>query len=586
MKKPLLYSILALVVVIIVLLFLLGRYTDRVIDPYVRSLLEQTKPMGHRITYDKIRVNLFAKFIKLKDVRMFPDSSVSEHDVRIEGEVKEILLTGFSIREMLFHKTLKIGIFLIEKPSVIVTLPMEHGEAIKEFKEEESLKKKSSPILTRIFLDEIDLTDGSFKLIRNNVILATSPDIDVIAQEISLKKDNADEPIGFEYGNLEVYLSDIDLNPESSLYEIKIGKFAGVKKDSTIMLRHLKVKPLHDKKEFARKLEFQNDRFDAEVGLFKIKYVKIRDIIDGNPFHITQLSIDSLKADIHRDKNVSFNFDRFPSFYNESFLKIPIPVYIDSVSVTNSRIQYEEVAEGKDTPGIIVLENFNVQSHDLTNLVEEDTVGNIMRFSIQARVMGDGPLNAEVILPLEGKLHDIEVSGSVGAMALAPLNSMLEPEIGIRIDEGKVNRMTFYFKGNDHSSYGWMEFLYKDLKVEILKKDPDKKFGFLSSLANAVALSNNPPEGKAEKIVEISYERDKNKGIINYIWKTIQSGMVRTILPTSKYQINKQQAQEINKLNRQQARTEKKLDKQVVETEKAKEKTTESPKEKKEKKKN
>jgi hypothetical protein len=116
---------------------------------------------------------------------------------------------------------------------------------------------------------------------------------------------------------------------------------------------------------------------------------------------------------------------------------------------------------------------------------------------------------------------------------------MLEPSINIKFNGGKVNRMTFSFDANDNVSKGWMEFLYQDLDVELLQKESGNAKGFLSSLANWVAVSNNPSPGKKLKIVEIGYERDKNKGIINYVWKTIQSGMVRTIVPLKKYQINR-----------------------------------------------
>jgi hypothetical protein len=90
-----------------------------------------------------------------------------------------------------------------------------------------------------------------------------------------------------------------------------------------------------------------------------------------------------------------------------------------------------------------------------------------------------------------------------------------------------------------------MEFLYKDIDVSLVKKKPEKEWGFVSALANWVAVSNNPsaPE-KDPKVVEIGFERDKNKGLINYVWKTIQSGMVRTILPTGKYTIKQKQVQE------------------------------------------
>ena len=103
-----------------------------------------------------------------------------------------------------------------------------------------------------------------------------------------------------------------------------------------------------------------------------------------------------------------------------------------------------------------------------------------------------------------------------------------------------VDRMTFDFTADENTSKGWMEFLYSDLDVALVKKqsEKDKNWGFVSLLANAVAVSNNPVKEKEVKIVEIGTERDKNKGLIGYIWKTIQSGMVRTIIPSNKYQIN------------------------------------------------
>ena len=79
-----------------------------------------------------------------------------------------------------------------------------------------------------------------------------------------------------------------------------------------------------------------------------------------------------------------------------------------------------------------------------------------------------------------------------------------------------VDRMTFDFTANDNTSKGWMEFLYSDLDVALVKKqsDKDKNWGFVSLLANAVAVSNNPVKEKEVKIVEIGTERDKNKGLI------------------------------------------------------------------------
>jgi hypothetical protein len=538
MKKIILYFLLPLLVIIIAAFLFLGRYTDRVIDPYVRSLLEVTKPMGHKIDYKKIRVNLFGGSIIIKDVSIYPDSSRTKNDLRMEINVNDIKLTGFSIRQIVFDKSLTIDEFLIENPEVKLILPDSANQVVKTVREEK-IQKKGARLLTKINLEKISLSKGSFQLIRNNVVLAKSADINLLLQSISLASNNKEEPIGYTYGDISLNLSDIELYSETGLYDMSLGEFAFTKSDSTVVLKGFSMIPKHDKKEFSGKLDFQNDRFDVKIGQLKIGHIGIERFIAGGKMEISSIVIDSINADIYRDKNVTFNFNRYPPFYNESFLKLAIPLHIDSVTITNSKIQYGELAEGRPVAGTILLDKFSLQSYDLSNQVAEDSIESVMQFNVQAMVMGEGPLNLELTLPLEGDLHDFRCSGSVGAMQLRPLNDMLEPAINIKFKGGKVNRLTFDFTANDNASKGWMEFLYQDLDVALMKKDEDKEKGFISTMANTMALSNNPAPGKNLKIVEIGYERDKNKGIINYVWKTIQSGMVHTILPIKKYQINR-----------------------------------------------
>jgi hypothetical protein len=537
MKKIFLYGGLGFLAIIVAAVFFLGRYTDRVIDPYVRSLLNETKPMGHVIEYKKIRVNLFRHFIIIKDVRMYPDTSQTRKGLRLELNVKEIRLTGFSIWQVLRHKNLRIKDLVVENPEVKLTLP-DQAEQVVQAVRKGKPARQGAPLLTRISLEKIVFSGGSFQLIRDSLILATSHNINLLAESIALARNTMEEPIGYTYGEIRLSLSDISLYSKTGLYDMDLDGVSFRKSDSTIMLTGFSMIPKYDKKEFSKKLKFQNDRFDVKIGEVKIRGIGIQRFLAGKPLEIAAVEIDSIDADIYRDKNVQFNFSKFPPFYNESFLKIPVPLQIDTVEVTNSKLLYGELTAGHPKAGTILLEKFSAQSYNLGNQPVKGTEKPVMKFNVQALVMGEGPMKAELILPLEGNLRDIQCSGSVGAMQLKPLNDMLEPAIGIRFQGGSVTRMTFAFTGNDNLSKGWMEFLYKDIDVSLVKKKPDKEWGFVSALANWVAVSNNPSApGKDPKIVEIGFERDKNKGLINYVWKTIQSGMVRTIIPTGKHTI-------------------------------------------------
>ncbi len=231
--------------------------------------------------------------------------------------------------------------------------------------------------------------------------------------------------------------------------------------------------------------------------------------------------------------------NRFPPFYNELFLKINFPLLLDTLSVTNSTILYGELAEGDPKAGEIMLNDFNLSTDGLSSQSAEINTAKEMRLFVDAKVMGEGNLKLELDLPLEGNLHDFKCTGSVGAMKLSPLNDMMGPSMNMDFKDGRVIRMTFDFTANDNNSKGWMEFLYKGLDVSLLSKDPAKEKKFLSKLANSMMLSDNPAPGKDLISVEIGYERDKNKGIINYMWKTLQSGMIRTIMQQKKYEINR-----------------------------------------------
>jgi hypothetical protein len=540
MKRKMLRAFALLLIIIGILLFLTARYADRLVDPFVRSLLEQNKPMNHRIDYRKIRVNLITRQIHIKDARIYPDSSlVRDENIWMEINVDLIKLTDFSLKDLLLHKTLKIGDFIMLKPDVSINLPVKVTEKTIDEVSDDSTKVKKAQALTGISLERAIISGGTFRLIQNDAVLASTNEISFLAKDIILVKNSLDEPVGYSYGQVKIGLSNIKLRSETGLYDMSLDKFQIDKEDSSIVLNGFKMKPKYDKKEFTKQLDFQKERFDLVISTIEIAGIGYRRLLDGQPLEISKISLDSVYADIFKDKTIPFDPNKFPLFFNESLLKLSIPVDLDTLSVTNSTLLYNELTAGRTEVGLIRLDDFNLQAYNITTHPQDDSLENVLKADIQANIMGEGPMNVQVTFPLEGNLRHVECYGSVGAMHLSPLNAFLEPSLNIKFNAGTVTRMTFSFSGDENVSNGWMEFLYKDVDIVLLKKEPGKEFGFFSFLANTMTNSNNPETGKDKiKSVEIGVERDKNKGPINYIWRTIQSGMLRTILPVSKYNIN------------------------------------------------
>jgi len=540
MKKKLLWAFILLVVISGSILFLTAKYADRILEPFVLSFFDENKPLNHRVEFGKLKVNLIKRLIKINNVRIYPDSSlVRAENVWWDFNVSTIKLTDFNIRDFLFHKKLTFGDFLFLNPQVEIHFPILQPDKVRDVSSVLSPKKIKPASFKSLSLQKIMISQGTLKIYKDTVLLASSPDISFIAQQITLEKTGDDKQFELKYGDVRLNISEIDLNPQKSLYEVKLEKFALSRLDSTIILEGLRFTPLFDKTEFSKKLVHQDDRFDLKISRISIIGIGLEQWIAGQPLHISKALIDSLEADVYRDRNVAMDLNRFPPFYNELFLKLSYPLLIDTLMVTHSDIQYGELLEGDTTIGEIILNDFNLSTFGLSNQVAFSARAEEMRIFLDAKVMGEGTLKVELALPLEGNLNEFTCTGSVGAMKLSPLNNMMGPSMNMNFKGGKVNRMTFDFSANDNHSKGWMEFLYQDLDVSLLRKDPGKEWGFFSKLANVVMLSNNPAPGKDLVTVEIGYERDKNKGIINYLWKTIQSGMTRTILPQKKYHINR-----------------------------------------------
>ena len=76
--------------------------------------------------------------------------------------------------------------------------------------------------------------------------------------------------------------------------------------------------------------------------------------------------------------------------------------------------------------------------------------------------------------------------------------------------------------------------MYEDLKIKLLKPDDDQKNdlevkGLASFLANVSIKNNNPGKNKSPRVASVAHSRIDSKGMFNLIWKTIFSGVIKTV---------------------------------------------------------
>ncbi|NJM25021.1 MAG: hypothetical protein HC859_05455 [Bacteroidia bacterium] len=113
---------------------------------------------------------------------------------------------------------------------------------------------------------------------------------------------------------------------------------------------------------------------------------------------------------------------------------------------------------------------------------------------------------------------------------------MLVPHTGVKIENGTIARLQFHFWFNNDRSDGQVELSYEDLKVVKLKDDNRNGKDDLVTLLLNVLIRKNKGKWVTGKnnIGLVQYGRDQQKGVFNFWWKSLFSGVKSSFLDDRK----------------------------------------------------
>jgi hypothetical protein len=130
----------------------------------------------------------------------------------------------------------------------------------------------------------------------------------------------------------------------------------------------------------------------------------------------------------------------------------------------------------------------------------------------------------------------------MGPLDLLQINPMLSNLLPARVESGRIRRLVVpEVMANDDHATGKLLFFYNDLSVSVADEQKTTwskvKKGVIDFAANDLVLNNDNPTASGKmKTGIIFFNRDKEKGIINFLWKSVLSGLKSTIGFNSKAQ--------------------------------------------------
>jgi len=544
-RKPLLIAGFVLAAIII-LTMIGGLLASQLAERTIRSILDDDPLHGHKIEFRKVNVNLLTFSGSIKDLTVEPEPIMFSEEVPdslfgiplIKASVKRVSLKNLEIVDLLFRKKLRVNAISIRSPEINYSIPATKREKIEQEKNEGSIMGD----LDSFNLEYIEIVDGNFYLAEkgkepflfsDNYNLSLSG-IEVIVDD----KFDFTEDLSFQKGIAQLKNNQFLLPGE--LYDLKAGEISIDYSDSLLLVTEFDFIPNFSKAEFGWKNGTQTDRFDISIDTILASDIHFSNLMKHLDIRLGSLALAGADINIYRDKNVPFDFSKYPKLPHQSLVGLPLSLLIDSLSVNRVDLQYEELQEGGDAPGIISLTGGNIRVYNITSTEKAVNDKETMRIAGSFMLQGKAPFDMEIDLPYSQQFGEFTYRGSIGKMELRDLNSMTVPSEGINILEGNLDSFDFSMNANERYALGTARFYYHDVKIEILKKDKGidedhRSSSFLSSLANIALRNDNPHRNRPGKVAIAHFLRDRNKGIVNLMVKPLIKSMVSTLTPGDRY---------------------------------------------------
>lgn len=506
------YSYLVLFDIFFFTFFLVMLVLPLIIEKQIKKKLSETK----NISVKNVSVSIFPTGIILSDIKATNLSAGKS--LIVNGTIKKIKISGIPVWNILRKNSVEIGSATLWKPEIILT----GKHSSKKDKDESEV-----PGINFTGIRNLTIFDGECNFTNKEGDNYAVKDLMFFISPLNLTRDSIKniQPV-FSFSTGAVKYAGAD-----SISILSAIHIQGSTDDHQIVFDSVKVTPSYTEEKFSSKIKFQSDRFDFSCPKIMVSLADSF-LSAQNIFHAQEVRLKNPDIKVYRDKRVirdpKEKRESLQYYLKESSLKF----IIDSFFIDNGNVKYREYAEKADRAGEIDFTKVKIEAN---NINTGDDTGSEMILSVDALFMKSGKLNAKLNFPY-GK-NEFHCEGRIAEMPFINLNKMTGPNAGILFNEGYVNSMQFNFTANNIYASGDLNLKYRDMKFTVSnEKQPDDP-GVLTRIKTAAAGLFIKKEGKKDNVIislngKICHQRNEQKFIFNYIWKSILSG-IRSALTES-----------------------------------------------------
>lgn len=515
MRKPLLKKIVITITAFIIFVLLLNYGASYWISKKLPAIINSEEKFPYNITYEDLDIQLLRGSIIMQNAFIAPKDSIDENiEQEVFGKIKSISIINFNLWALLKNNKIKVKRIIIDTPEIIL------HERDKKYNIEEDFVK---PFSNTINTNKLIIKNGGFKMLSKKESTTLSANkINFEINTIRVDSASVKQNIPINYKNYSFECDSLFYQVDE-FYHITAKSIKN--NDTSFTVQNFKFVPEYNRAQFTQKVPKEKDLFNLKAEKIDVKNLDWGFINDSLYVHSDNVILDKVYANIYRNKIPEDDLST-KKLYNELLRSLNFDLKVKKLELKNAVIEYEEQINFEKPSAMVSFSKFYATITNINSPINKHKLP-LVNIDVQCLFMKAAPLKVKWSFDVMDRNDSFTISGHLQNIKSEQLNKVTKGLMNATTS-GNLKEVIFKFKGNKEKSWGTFEIDYDDLKVDIYKKDGKKKNKLVSALGNLIVKSDS--NDKLKK-VDVGVDRIKEKSFYNLLWRTVEDGLKKTVLP-------------------------------------------------------
>ena len=272
-------------------------------------------------------------------------------------------------------------------------------------------------------------------------------------------------------------------------------------------------------------LDLRTTVFTGTFPAVRFQGMDLRALFARGDFIADRLDIAGPDVHLYLPLGLPKNLNVFLLFPHEAIYDLDQKIDIDHVRVEGGNFDLDIDAPLREQSGTLFFSDIDVRVSNVNNFKNASEKGGIIDAQVDCRIMDRGKVRAEFYLRPGELQSPFSFTTTLDSFDLVEINPLMEYSLGISIKKGAIHQLDFQAEATQDTLRGTVKMFYDDLDIIILGEEGDKK-GFLSFIADKLALRDASRPGKEDFISSVVWPVERNRSFFGNYWHFLADGLV------------------------------------------------------------